>query len=127
MQICRNCDNLWWWPNMRNITYTQRGRYWGRGCGRIPSTHTSKECAKRSTRRDVEFIDDDFAAIPLPSFGAQQKKNTNNWQLSETNVGPSFPCGVRFWARLLNAAGCVFAAIAFAEFLYVRLPPFRLA
>lgn len=31
-------------------------------------------CAKRSSRRDVEFIDDDFAAIPLPSFGRRLRE-----------------------------------------------------
>lgn len=26
MQICRNCDNLWWRPNMHSVTYTPRGQ-----------------------------------------------------------------------------------------------------
>lgn len=36
-------------------------------------------CTRRSSRRDIEFIDDDFAAIPLPSFGRTPKKKRNDY------------------------------------------------
>lgn len=83
MQIWHNCDNLWWRPNMHSVTYTPRGQR--------DNEHVSRSarasvcvfesvfvhvcvCAKRSSRRDVEFIDDDFAAIPLPSFGRRLRE-----------------------------------------------------
>lgn len=90
MQICRNCDNLWW-PicttlRIRNAAVTEAEAE--AAAQSFPQTRTRmsmcEECvleyvsecvwAKRSTWRDVEFIDDDFTAIPLPSFWRQQKQ-----------------------------------------------------
>lgn len=135
MQICRNCDNLWWRPNMHSVTYTPRGQR--------DNEHVSRSarasvcvfesvfvhvclcvcvCAKRSSRRDVEFIDDDFAAIPLPSFGRRLRERgcRRGWgtagrlQLSER------PTSDRRFGYAFTHALTFFSPIHF-EFLFLFL------